>query len=463
MRSLLHTLCAAFIILIVALSGMAQSGRSKQSGAEEKKNRPDAVQTDEQARPPDSTSNEKKAEEDKAQETDTVRIETNLVTVPVVVSTRGGTYIPDMRQEEFTIFEDGVQQDLTFFATVTEPFHVVLMIDTSASTEEKLYDIERAANAFVAQLQTADRVKLISFDDRVRDYGDFTSDRALLSGMISQLRPGKGTKLYDAMDIALKSLERIRGRKAVVIFTDGVDWHSDRKNHEDNFRAIEESGVIIYPIRFDTRVETERLARAQARQGQQVDLGTIFGGAVGVGIPRTTPPTFPGGQTIPTGRTGGGMPGTMRLPGPVVITRDPPGTSTGRTGPDASSRYPDPRNDPRNYPGNDPRNDPRNDPTSRPQQGDDAAISGMLDAAYRWADSYLNDLSTKSGGRLLRADTLGSLPEAFGQIASELRTQYSLGYYPPKSSRDGKLHKIQVRTNRKGVSVRSRPGYRSKP
>ena len=86
----------------------------------------------------------------------------------------------------------------------------------------------------------------------------------------------------------------------------------------------------------------------------------------------------------------------------------------------------------------------------------------MLDAAYTWADSYLNDLAYKSGGRLLRADTLGSLPNAFGQIAAELRTQYSLGYYPPKSSRDGKLHKIQVRSTRKGVSLRSRPVYRSK-
>jgi hypothetical protein len=86
----------------------------------------------------------------------------------------------------------------------------------------------------------------------------------------------------------------------------------------------------------------------------------------------------------------------------------------------------------------------------------------MLDAAYRWADSYLNDLAFKSGGRLLRADTLGSLPDAFGQIAAELRTQYSLGYYPPQTSRDGKLHKIQVRSTRKGISLRSRPVYRSK-
>jgi Mg-chelatase subunit ChlD len=438
MRFFLYAVSSFVIILILSLCALAQSGRSRQGG-EGKKNPSEPVSTR------SDTGTEPKQEAEDRQETDTLRIETNLVTVPVIVSTRGGTYIPDMRQEEFTIFEDGVQQEVSFFATVTEPFHVVLMIDTSASTEEKLYQIRSAGEAFVGQLQARDRVKLISFDDRVRDFGDFTNDRALLSGMIAQLRPGRGTRLYDAMDVALKSLEKIKGRKAIVIFTDGVDWYSDSKDQADNFRALEESGIIIYPIRYDTRAETERLARSQARGGQRIDLGTIFGG----GTPQGTPTTFPGGQTIPGLPTGGSAPGTMRLPGPVVITSGPGSTDPARTGPDVTGRYPDTRNDP-------------TQPPSTPQQRDDASISRMLDAAYAKADSYLNDLSYRSGGRLMRADTLGNLPEAFSQIAAELRTQYSLGYYPPKGARDGKLHKIQVRSTRKNVQVRSRPVYRSK-
>lgn len=427
MRSLLYAVSTFVIIMMISAGAPAQSGRSRQGTDTRKSSSAD-------------TQSEKEAEA--RQETDTVKIDTNLVTVPVIVSTRGGTYVPDMRQDEFVILEDGVEQTVAFFATVTEPFHVVLMIDTSASTEEKLYQIRKAANAFVGQLQRSDRVKLISFDDRVRDFGDFTNDRQLLSGMIDQLRSGSGTKLYDAMDAALKSLERIRGRKAVVIFTDGVDWYSDRKDYADNFRALEESGIIIYPIRYDTRAETERLARAQARGGQRVELGTIFGG----GLPQGTPTTFPGGQSIPT-TTGGSIP---RIPGPVVITTGPGTTAPDRTGgPDATSRFPDTRNDPTR-------------PTTAPQQQEDAAISRMLDAAYLKADSYLNDLAYRSGGKLMRADTLGNLPDAFSQIAAELRTQYSLGYYPPRGSQDGKLHKIQVRSKRKDVQVRSRPAYRSK-
>ncbi len=95
-------------------------------------------------------------------------------------------------------------------------------------------------------------------------------------------------------------------------------------------------------------------------------------------------------------------------------------------------------------------------PSSRPE---DASIKGMLDMAYLTADSYLKALADKSGGRLLRADTIKSLPDAFEQIAAELRTQYMLGYYPLNKERDGRYRKVKVETTRKNVALRARPGY----
>jgi VWFA-related protein len=83
----------------------------------------------------------------------------------------------------------------------------------------------------------------------------------------------------------------------------------------------------------------------------------------------------------------------------------------------------------------------------------------MLDLAYLKADSYLIKLAEKSGGRLLRADTLGSLPDAFAQIAAELRTQYMIGYYPLNKDRDERYRTIKVGTTRKNVAIRARPGY----
>ena len=128
---------------------------------------------------------------EEAQEADTLKINTNLVTVPIIATTIEGNYIPDLRQEEFSISENGEKQQVAFFATVSAPFHVVLLLDTSASTHEKLRSIQRAAVAFVEQLQGADRVKVISFDNEVRELSDFTNDRAVLREAIYKAASGR--------------------------------------------------------------------------------------------------------------------------------------------------------------------------------------------------------------------------------------------------------------------------------
>jgi VWFA-related protein len=97
--------------------------------------------------------------------------------------------------------------------------------------------------------------------------------------------------------------------------------------------------------------------------------------------------------------------------------------------------------------------------TTGTTRGPDDSITRMLDLAYATADKYLAALAEKSGGRLLRADTLASLPDAFAQIAGELRTQYLLGYYPLNKDRDERYRKIKVITTRKNVVIRARPGY----
>jgi VWFA-related protein len=99
------------------------------------------------------------------------------------------------------------------------------------------------------------------------------------------------------------------------------------------------------------------------------------------------------------------------------------------------------------------------EPTRRTTRDENDSIKAMLDLAYATADFYLRALADKSGGRLLRADTLKSLPDAFRQIAAELRTQYMLGYYPLNKERDDRYRKIKVTTTRKHVVIRARPGY----
>ncbi|HEV8371289.1 MAG TPA: VWA domain-containing protein [Pyrinomonadaceae bacterium] len=402
---------------------------------------------------------------DEPQNVDTIKTDTDLVTVPVIAADANGVYVPDLSKEEFSVIEDGVKQEIAFFAQISAPFHVVLMLDTSGSTKENLTQIQQAAYAFVQQLQAADSVKVISFDDKLNDLNEFTSDRNVLKAAINRTRSGQGTRVYDAMSLALDSIRIIKGRKAIVIFTDGVDWYSNESTFEGTLRWLDEEGVIVYPIRYDTREATERLASEQANEMNPV-LPTI--GVLRAPPSGTTPTTFPSDDPIPTTGTTSKT-GPLGLPSAGEIMR-------------RRRQQQDPNRDPRidpNDPTRDPSRDPndpnrRNDPikfptptgsdpsptgTIRRSPRPDDSIATMLDMAYATADSYLKTLADKSGGRLMRADTLGSLPDAFAKIAAELRTQYSLGYYPLNKERDERYRKIKVTTSRKEVVIRARPGY----
>jgi len=434
-----NRVAVVFLILLQATFGLGQV--QKKSPQTEPVKKTQSV--------PNETASPKEDQQDQV-----IKLEATLVMVPIIASDRDGRYVPDMRREDFSLHEDGTKQEIVFFGTVDEPFHVVLMLDTSASTQEKLGQIQSAANAFLAQLKPADRVKIISFDDSVHNLCDFTNDRNELRRAIDQTSPGQGTKLYDAVTLALRELRPIQGRKSIVLFTDGVDMHSDTSSYDDNINAVEESGIIVYPIRYDTRADTEALLRSQGGLG-----GIIKQPPVG-----TTPTTVPGGDRAPRFPPSGPTVGDPRIPpvGPPIGVPGPgnipyPGRRPDNRLPDdrypQDSRFPDNR-----FPQDD--RDGRNPgPQPYPRRSD--PVRGELDRLYGIADRYLNELSVKSGGKLSRADNLQSLPAAFAQIAAELRTQYVLGYYPSNAAKDGSYRKIQVRTSRKNVVIRARPGYRA--
>lgn len=403
-----------------------------------------------------------------AQEIETIKTDTNLVMVPVIATSTSGLYVTDLTKEDFKIAEDGVAHEIAFFGKIAAPFHVVLMLDTSASTQDKLRQIQNAAFAFVQQLQPGDRVKIISFDDQVRDLNEFTNNRETMRLAINSTRPGQGTKVYDAFELALNTVRRIQGRKAIVIFTDGMDWHSDQATFDGTLRYLDEEGVIVYPIRYDTRATTEAIAHQQSEQSTPTlpTLDVIRRTPTG-----TTPQTFPSDNPIPTsGSTRQTGPLGIPLPEDIMRRRreagrernpDPndPNQLPGSVPPDADSRMPPEHRlpDRRRIPG---QPNPSGSTTTRTgRTRPDDSITRMLDQAYATADRYLENLAEKSGGRLLRADTLASLPDAFAQIAAELRTQYMIGYYPANKERDERYRKIKVTSTRKDVVLRARPGY----
>jgi VWFA-related protein len=181
---------------------------------------------------------------------DEIRVDTDLVTIPTAVLNRDGRYITDLKKESFQIFENGIEHDVVFFESVNEPFTVFLLIDRSNSMTDLLGDLGEAANAFISQLRPDDQVIVASFGNDVE---------VLTKGKVGSL--GKGirvrkhagdthTMLYDAVDYSLKKLKKIQGRKAVVIFTDGVG-SGIFASFKENLRDAEEGEAMIYTVQFN--------------------------------------------------------------------------------------------------------------------------------------------------------------------------------------------------------------------
>jgi VWFA-related protein len=358
-------LCLPILSLRVSFPVRAQSGR---------KASPTPKPSPGQSSTPATTSDQeeetansgKVAGEGETIEGDTLTINTGLVTVPVTVMDRGGKYVPGLTRRDFHVFENGVEQRIAYFATVDQPFTVVLLIDTSGSTHFKMDQMQNAAISFVNQLKDQDRVMVMSFDDSIRTHCEPTSDRDTLIQAIRRTRNGGGTRLYDAVhQVVRQKLKSISGRKAVVLFTDGVDTTSGQATYESTIREVQESDAAVYCVAYDTS-------------------GGVMGG-----------------------------PGGIRLPGGVIFGIPGGGVGGG--------------------------------PGSSPVD-------------YKRAGEYLHEIALESGGQYYRGDTIIGLSAAFGQLADELRRQYSIGYYPP-AGQGGQRRNIKVRVNQPGVVVKARDNY----
>ena len=187
------------------------------------------------------------------EESDVVFVETNLIQTPVSVLDRQGRFIGNLKQKDFKIYEDGIEQRIELFQSSEQPFTVILMLDISPSTRYKMDEIHYAALTFVNQLRPADKVMVVAFDQRLRVLSEPTTDRKDLYGAIYGAQFGSGTSLYDAVDIVTNlDLVSVPGRKAIVMFTDGVDTTSRRASYESTIAGVEEVDALIYPIRYNT-------------------------------------------------------------------------------------------------------------------------------------------------------------------------------------------------------------------
>jgi VWFA-related protein len=336
---------------------------------------------------------------------DVVRVETQLVSVPAVVTDSAGRPLAGLRAENFAVYEDGHAQNIANFGTTDAPFEIALLLDTSGSTRADVALIRRAANNFIDALRPGDRVAIVAFNTMqegtatlatVEVKTRLTSDRALLRKAVEGIGASNGTPFYDGLERIGEEVfrepprEEVRGRRAVVALTDGVDSASHAEFDEARAKLMR-TGVACYFI----EVNTEDFVEERLMRDCEDD-------------------------------------GTLRL---------------SRTQLQRYRRIFVPRAQPDDY----------SDfcslgPFERMQ------ISRSL---YNLARREMGELAKASGGKTFVAADLREARAAFAQVAAEIGTQYSIGYYPTNKSRDGRFRAIRVEV--KGVSagaqVRARGGY----
>jgi VWFA-related protein len=335
-----------------------------------------------------------------------LRVDTQLVPVPVAVRDRAGRPVANLRAENFTVFEDGRPQRLANFSATDAPFEIALLLDTSGSTREDIGLIRRAANLFIEQLRPGDRVSIVAFNTKregasklaaVEVKTPLTDDRERLRDALDKIGSSGGTPFYDALERVAREVfrepprEEVRGRRALVALTDGVDSTSEAEFEEARAR-LRQSGVISYFIQVNTEDFVEERLLRDCQDDGRLSLSKV----------------------------------QLQRYRRIYAARA-----------DAA--------DYANF--------------CRMGQFERIDISRRL---YQLARSEMQQLAKDSGGKTFEALDLRDARRAFAEVAEEIGKLYSLGYYSTNKARDGSFRQIHVEVRGvPGAQVTAREGYQA--
>ncbi len=188
-----------------------------------------------------------------------------LVNLYVSVTDEKGRPVTDLRREDFTVYEDGVKQEISHFTSARQPVSLALLLDASNSmgTGDRMDIARKAAIDFIRKMHPKDRLLVMSFSDQVREVQPLTGDRKRLERAIEGIAPEGGTALYDALVVAVSRLKSFEGRRAVVLLSDGRD-QAFKENAPGSLHVFEEAvdaavrgEVVVYAIGLGARLEDE--------------------------------------------------------------------------------------------------------------------------------------------------------------------------------------------------------------
>jgi len=395
-----------FIIILLALAALATTRSTR--AQDDTRQRPRRV-APAQTPTPASKQRSSRASEGEAEEVgdnEVVRIETQLISVPAVVTDKTGRPVTGLRAEDFQVFEDGRPQKLANFSTTETPFEVAVLLDTSGSTRAEVGLIRRAALDFINALRPGDRVAVVAFNTKqersdklatVELKAPLTDDRDALQEAIEAVGASNGTPFYDGLEKVVRDVFRekpadaMRGRRALVALTDGVDSASE-SDFEEAREQLKRAGIISYFI----QVNTEDYVEERLMQDCEDD-------------------------------------GALRL-SRRQLERYRRIIAPGADAADFSNFC---------------------------QMGQFERMHASR-TLYQMARQEMNTLARESGGKTFPAADLRDARRAFRQVADDIGTQYSLGYYSTNTARDGTFRRISVTVRGlKDAQVRARDGYKA--
>ena len=329
-----------------------------------------------------------------------------LVNVTATVTDKNGRFVPGLRQEDFTIYENDVKQEISHFSNERVPVSLGIVLDTSGSMSgEKLDNALAAIDRFLGSLlDPSDEVFIYRFSNFPELLQDWTTDRSRLSRTIRRITAGGGTAMYDALAEAVPMAQRGQNRKkAIVLISDGNDTDSDTSLSSVK-RLIRETEVLVYAVGIDGHADTTTFGIPTPRQ------------------PLPIPFPIPGGGRRPRGRGGIGFP-FQSLQTPVSSA-----------------------------------------PLAQGGQPRWAQMGGWQIGSPndRVNVNALRDITDDSGGRTEIVRSGRDLDPATTSIADELSRQYYLGY-SSTGKKDGQWHTIRVELRDPSLRIRARKGYIATP
>lgn len=403
---------AAFIsfAILFALGSIVARGVRAQDGAQQQRPRRVGTPAATPSATPAPAQNRKPAPGgdggEEVDEDDVVKIETQLVSVPAIVTDTTGRPLTNLRAENFLLFEDGHPQKLANFATTEAPFEVALLLDTSGSTREEVGLIRHAAVAFIKALRPGDRVAILAFNTKqegseklaaVELKSPLTDDPDELQAAVESIGVSNGTPFYDSLEKVAREVFRdkpkdeMRGRRALVALTDGVDSTSE-STFEESRGLLKRAGVVTYFVQVNTEDYVEDRLMQDCQDG-----------------------------------------GALRLSS-TQLQRYRRIIAPGADAEDFSNFC---------------------------QMGQFERMHASR-TLYQLARKEMNSLAQDSGGKTFPAVDLRDAQRAFRQVAEDIGTQYSLGYYSTNTARDGGFRTIKVQVRGiKDAQVRAREGYQA--